>query len=52
MPYPQPDYFTATSPITIEAGETREIEGRAMFGVASDGAFFPIAPAEGLEDAL
>lgn len=35
----------------VEAGEVREIEGRAMFGVVSDGVFFPIAPAEGLEAA-
>ncbi len=32
-----------------ECGEMRESDGRLMFGVASGGAFFPIAPAEGLE---
>jgi hypothetical protein len=30
----------------VELGEEREFEGRAMFGVASMGAFFPMAPAE------
>jgi uncharacterized protein len=30
----------------VELGEERELEGRAMFGVASMGAFFPMAPAE------
>jgi hypothetical protein len=34
-----------------EAGEVREVEGRAMYGVASGGVFFPISPAEGLEGA-
>jgi hypothetical protein len=35
----------------VEAAETRVVEGRALLGVASGGGFFPIAPAEGLEDA-
>ena len=30
----------------VELGEEREVEGRAMFGVASMGVFFPMAPAE------
>jgi hypothetical protein len=30
----------------VELGEEREIDGRAMFGVTSAGAFFPMAPAE------
>jgi uncharacterized protein len=30
----------------VELGEEREVEGRAMFGVVSMGAFFPMAPAE------
>ena len=30
----------------VELGEEREVDGRAMFGVASMGAFFPMAPAE------
>lgn len=29
----------------VELGEEREVEGRAMFGVASRGIFFPMAPA-------
>ncbi|MCK5748812.1 MAG: DUF1285 domain-containing protein [Oricola sp.] len=29
----------------VELGETREIDGEAVFGVASDGAFFPFGPA-------
>lgn len=33
----------------VERGETRDIEGRAMFGVASAGAFFPMAPADEIE---
>jgi len=34
----------------VELGEERELEGRAMFGVASMGAFFPMAPAEQVRD--
>jgi hypothetical protein len=30
----------------VEIGEEREVDGRAMFGVASMGAFFPMAPAD------
>ena len=30
----------------VALGETRQIEGRKMFGVASAGEFFPMAPAE------
>lgn len=33
----------------VEMGETRAHEGRDWFGVASQGAFFPIQPAEELE---
>lgn len=29
----------------VELGEEREVDGRAMFGVASRGIFFPMAPA-------
>jgi hypothetical protein len=32
-----------------ERGEMREVAGERMFGVASGEAFFPIAPAEGLD---
>ncbi|WP_370638193.1 DUF1285 domain-containing protein [Ancylobacter sp. Lp-2] len=32
----------------VERGEERAVEGQPMFGVASSGAFFPIAPVEGL----
>ena len=31
-------------------GEVREVDGREMFGVASCGAFFPMSPADALED--
>ena len=31
-------------------GEVREIEGREMFGVACGGTFFPMSPADALED--
>ena len=31
-------------------GEVREIEGQEMFGVACGGAFFPMSPADALED--
>jgi hypothetical protein len=34
----------------VELGEERDIEGRRMFGVASGGEFFPMAPAESLQD--
>jgi uncharacterized protein len=30
----------------VELGEEREVDGRAMFGVTSLGAFYPMAPAE------
>jgi uncharacterized protein len=30
----------------VELGEEREVEGRAMFGVASLGTFYPMAPAD------
>jgi hypothetical protein len=33
----------------VELGEVRDVEGRAMFGVASGGAFFPMAPADEME---
>jgi len=34
----------------VELGEERDLEGRAMFGVVSMGAFFPMAPAEQVRD--
>jgi uncharacterized protein len=34
----------------VELGEEREVDGRAMFGVASGGGFFPMAPADELRD--
>jgi uncharacterized protein len=34
----------------VELGEERQVEGRAMFGVASMGTFFPMAPAEQVRD--
>ncbi len=34
----------------VELGETRELEGRAMFGVTSMGVFFPMAPADQARD--
>ncbi|MDH7794198.1 MULTISPECIES: DUF1285 domain-containing protein [unclassified Beijerinckia] len=34
----------------VERGETRDIDGRAMFGVASAGAFFPMASAQEIEN--
>ena len=34
----------------VELGEEREVEGRAMFGVTSMGAFFPMAPADQVRD--
>ena len=33
----------------VVRGEERDIDGRRMFGVASGGAFFPMAEADGLE---
>jgi uncharacterized protein len=35
----------------VERGEERTIDGRAMFGVESGGAFFAMAPADDLRDA-
>jgi uncharacterized protein len=34
----------------VALGEERDVDGRAMFGVASMGAFFPMAPAEQVRD--
>jgi hypothetical protein len=34
----------------VELGEEREVGGQAMFGVASMGMFFPMAPAEQVRD--
>jgi hypothetical protein len=34
----------------VELGEERELDGKAMFGVSSMGAFFPMAPAEQVRD--
>jgi uncharacterized protein len=34
----------------VELSEEREVDGKAMFGVASMGAFFPMAPAEQVRD--
>jgi hypothetical protein len=34
----------------VELGEERQIEGKAMFGVTSAGAFFPMAPADQIKD--
>ena len=34
----------------VELGEERELDGKRMFGVASAGEFFPMAPAESLKD--
>jgi hypothetical protein len=36
----------------VELGEERAIDGVAMFGVASAGEFFPMAPAESLKEFL
>lgn len=33
----------------VEMGESRDIDGRAMFGIASQGAFFPMAGADEVE---
>ena len=34
----------------VELGEERVVEGKSMFGVASMGAFFPMAPADQVRD--
>ena len=34
----------------VDLGEERQIAGRALFGVASSGAFFPMAPADQVKD--
>jgi hypothetical protein len=34
----------------VELGEERDIDGRRMFGVTSDGEFFPMAPADSLKE--
>ncbi len=34
----------------VELGETRDVEGRAMFGVASGKQFFVMCPADAIED--
>src|SRR5579863_7826019 len=34
----------------VEIGEERDVNGKAMFGVSSMGAFFPMAPAEQVRD--
>lgn len=34
----------------VERGEERDVNGRTMFGVASSGAFFPMAPAAALQE--
>jgi uncharacterized protein len=34
----------------VDLGEERDIAGQRMFGIASAGAFFAMAPAEGLKD--
>jgi uncharacterized protein len=36
----------------VDLGEERDVDGARMFGVASAGAFFPMAPADGLKDLL
>jgi hypothetical protein len=36
----------------VELGEEREVAGELMFGVASDGEFFAMAPAESLKDLM
>lgn len=35
----------------VALGEVRKVDGREMFGVASAGAFFPMAPAEAVTEA-
>jgi hypothetical protein len=34
----------------VELGEVREVEGERLFGVSSQGVFFPMAPAAEIED--
>jgi len=34
----------------VALGETRDIDGKAMFGIASNGAFFPMAEADALRE--
>lgn len=34
----------------VEMGEERDLDGTAMFGVASGGAFFPMAPAQAMRE--
>jgi uncharacterized protein len=34
----------------VEIGEERDVDGQAMFGVTSAGAFFPMAPADQVRD--
>jgi len=34
----------------VELGEVREVDGQRMFGIASAGEFFPMAPADSLKD--
>ena len=34
----------------VELGEEREFDGRTMFGVASGGAFFAMAPADEMRE--
>lgn len=34
----------------VELGEERDVDGTAMFGVSSHGAFFPMAPAEAMRE--
>ena len=36
----------------VELGEERDVAGERMFGVASDGEFFAMAPAESLKDLM
>ena len=36
----------------VELGEERDVDGVRMFGVASAGSFFPMAPADSLKDLL
>ena len=36
----------------VELGEERDVAGELMFGVASDGEFFAMAPAESLKDLM
>ena len=34
----------------VALGETRRVDGREMFGVASGGSFYPMAPAEAMAE--